>query len=383
MTTQSPYANLRLLAQLGISLPIIQAPMAGISTPALAAGVSNAGGLGSLGIGAASVAAAREMIRATRALTPQPFNINVFCHEPAVANPQVEAAWLAYLAPEFETFGAAKPTALREIYKSYRVDDAMHQMLLEERPAVVSIHFGLPTAQQIAELQAAGIVLLGTATSLPEAQLMEAAGIDAIVAQGIEAGGHRGVIDPHGPDEGLGTLALVRLLAQHISLPIIAAGGVMDGAGIAAVLALGAQAAQLGTAFVACPESAADAAYRDALAARPAQQTTLTRAISGRPARGLVNRLTELGAAADAPAIPDYPIAYDAGKTLSNAAKASGSAAFAAHWAGQGVGLNQAMPVAALMAALQVELSATINALANLQVRHDTHDAPHLESVQA
>ncbi|WP_293230195.1 nitronate monooxygenase [Paludibacterium sp.] len=358
-------ADKRLLALLDISSPIIQAPMAGVSTPALAAGVSNAGGLGSLGIGAANAEQARDMIRATRALTARPFNVNVFCHATAKANPRAEAAWLAYLTPCFREFGVAPPASLREIYRSYRDDADARAMLLEERPAVVSFHFGLPPAEHIAALKAAGIVLLATATSLDEARRIEAAGVDGIVAQGVEAGGHRGVFDPDEPDEGLGTLALVRLLVQRTSLPVIAAGGIMDGAGIAAALALGAVAAQLGTAFIACPESSADVLYRDQLAADPPRPTTLTRAISGRAARGLVNRLTEMGEAADAPALPDYPIAYDAAKALSTAAKAHGSAEFAAHWAGQGVALAQALPVTALMAQLQAELRETLAALTN------------------
>ena len=268
MDTTTRSGNHRsLLALLGIATPIIQAPMAGVSTPAMAAAVSEAGGLGSLGVGAMDADGARQAIRETRALTGKPFNINVFCHVPAVANAARERAWLDYLAPRFAEYGATPPASLREIYKTFVGDDAMFQMLLEEKPAVVSFHFGLPAQQTIDALHAAGIVLLASATSLQEARRIEAAGIDAIVAQGIEAGGHRGVFDPAGYDEGLGTLALVRVLARHTRLPVIAAGGIMDGAGIAAVLALGAQAAQMGTAFVGCAESAADAAYRAAFSA--------------------------------------------------------------------------------------------------------------------
>ncbi|MCY1504175.1 putative enoyl-[acyl-carrier-protein] reductase II [compost metagenome] len=243
----------------------------------------------------------------------------------------------------------------------------MLRMLREEKPAVVSFHFGLPAQQKIDALRDAGIVLLASATSLQEARQIEAAGIDAMVAQGIEAGGHRGVFDPAAYDEGLGTLALVRVLVQNTSLPVIAAGGIMDGAGIAAVLALGAQAAQLGTAFIACPETAADAAYRSALAAHSMRPTTLTRAISGRAARGFTNRFTELGAHPDAPAMPDYPIAYDAGKALHAAAKARGSAGYAPQWAGQAVPLARSLPAAALVERLQSELQDAIERLAALQ----------------
>ncbi|MDF3837436.1 nitronate monooxygenase [Cupriavidus basilensis] len=356
-----------LLSLLGIATPIIQAPMAGVSTPALAAAVSNAGGLGSLGVGAMNAESARKTIRETRALTDKPFNINLFCHAPAIANPAREAQWLAYLAPYFAEFGATPPAALREIYTSFVADEAMYAMLLEERPAVVSFHFGLPAQAWTDALRAAGIVLMATATSLDEARRIEDAGIDAIVAQGIEAGGHRGTFKAEGRDEGLGTLALVRLLARNTSLPVVAAGGIMDGAGIAAVLALGAQAAQLGTAFVACPESAADAAYRAALLAGQPAGTTLTSAISGRRARGFVNRLTGLGEARDCPPIPDYPLTYDAGKALHAAAKARGNAAFAAQWAGQAAQLSRSLPAAKLVARLRAELAETVAGLSRLQ----------------
>jgi len=375
--------DVRLLERLGIAVPIIQAPMAGVSTPALAAAVSEAGGLGSLGLGAATAESARTMIRQTRALTAKPFNVNLFCHRPAKANAQAEAAWLAYLAMEFRSVGATPPAVLREIYQSYQTDEAMHQMLLEERPAVVSFHFGLPPARKIAELKAAGIVLLATATSLQEAQRVQAAGMDAVVAQGIEAGGHRGVFDPNELDEGIGTMALTRLLVQGTSLPVIAAGGIMDGAGIAAALALGAQAAQLGTAFVACTESAADSAYRQALLADTHRATTMTRAISGRPARGLANRMTMLGELLDAPPIPDYPIAYDAEKALSAAAKAKGNAEYAAHWAGQAAALAQPMPAQQLVAALVTELRWSIDALRDVQAKWEEHRVGAVEAVIA
>ncbi|MGF6777310.1 NAD(P)H-dependent flavin oxidoreductase [Paraburkholderia sp. GAS334] len=352
-----------LLAKLGISVPIIQAPMAGVSTPALAAAVSNAGGLGSLGVGATTVEGARAMIRETRALTSKPFNINLFVHAAATADPEREARWLAYLAPEFARFGAEPPKALREIYKSAVDDDAMLAMLVEERPAVVSFHFGLPKPHIIEGLHDAGIVLLANATNPDEAAQIERAGIDAIVAQGIEAGGHRGMFDPEQPDEALGTLALVRVLVRQTSLPVIAAGGIMDGAGIAAMLALGAQAVQLGTAFVASPESAADAAYRQAIV-DPAVRTTLITSISGRPARGIQNRIAELGRAAGRPPFPDYPIAYDAGKALHAAAKAQGNHEYAAHWAGQAVRLSRAMPAAELVATLVRETAEAFEAAA-------------------
>lgn len=343
-----------LLQRLGIDYPIIQAPMAGTSTPALAAAVSNAGGLGSLGVGAMTPAATRAAIRAVRELTPRPFNINVFTHRPPQADPVVDAEWLAYLAPRFAAFDAAPPGHLQAIYSSFVDDDEMLSVLLEERPPVVSFHFGLPSRERIEALHKAGIVLLATATSAVEAEQIEAAGIDAIVAQGIEAGGHRGVFDPSERDEGLSTHVLVSLLKQQTTLPIIAAGGVMNGAGIAAALAAGAQAVQLGTAFITTPESAADAAYRTALLS-PGAGTTMTAAISGRPARCLENNFTALGRATDRPTIPAYPTAYDAGKALHAAAKARGDFSYGAQWAGQGVNLSRALSAASLMETLIAE----------------------------
>lgn len=344
----------RLLRALGVRIPIIQAPMAGISTPALVAAVSNAGALGSLGVGASTAQQAREQIVATRALTSKPFNVNVFCHQPAHSDPLREAVWLAHLQPLFAEFGAEPPAALKEIYRSFADDEALLQVLIEERPAVVSFHFGLPPTEWIDALHHAGIVLLGCATTPHEAMLIEQAGLDAIVAQGAEAGGHRGIFDP-GQDAMIGTLALVRLIAKQSTLPVIAAGGIMDGQGIASALLLGASAVQMGTAFVLSAESGADAAYRHALTSQRAHQTRVTAAISGRPARGLINRMhTDVGSP-DAPALPDYPIAYDAAKALNAAARARGNTDFAVQWAGQGAPMARALPAAELVATLARE----------------------------
>lgn len=351
-----------MLERLGMTLPIIQAPMAGVSTPAMAAAVSNAGGLGSIGVGATNAAGARQMIAELRGRTGRAFNVNVFAHAAPRIDPMREAAWLDWLKPQFEAFGAACPASLGVIYKSFLDDPEMLALLIETRPAVVSLHFGLPPDPAVRALKAAGIMLFATATSLDEARQIEARGIDVIVAQGIEAGGHRGIFDPAGPDDGLGTFALTRLLARQASVPVIAAGAIMDGAGIAAALSLGAVAAQLGTAFIACPESAADDAYRAALAGAGARHTSLTSLISGRPARAIANRFTALGqpgAGAPAPeTVPDYPIAYDAGKALNMAAKAAGEGGFGAQWAGQGAPMSRALPAAELVALLAREWSA-------------------------
>lgn len=351
----------RFLHKLGIELPIVQAPMAGVSTPEMAAAVSNAGGLGSLGVGPLDAQSTRQMIADVRAATDRPFNVNVFCNRPATADPAREAAWLARLGSEFQRHGATPPSRLREIYQTFLTDDAKLAVLLAERPAVVSFHFGLPAREKIEALHRAGIVLLATATTLEEGKSVAAAGIDAVVAQGYEAGGHRGVFDPDQPDDRLGTMALTRFLASKLDIPVIAAGGIMDGAGIAASLTLGAAAAQLGTAFIACPESLADAGYRAALLGPPAEHTVMTTAISGRPARCLANRFTALGQGIGKGMVPDYPIAYDAGKALHAAARAAGEFGYGAQWAGQGAPLARALPTAKLIDCLRSEMQLALS----------------------
>lgn len=329
--------------------------MAGVSTPALAAAVSNAGGLGSIGLGAADADAAQVMMKELRASTTASFNVNLFVHAEPTPNPEISAAWCDAMRSLFHRFGAQPPDSLRVIYKSFAQDSAMFRALIDHAPPVVSFHFGLPDQDKIDALKARGCLLLASATSLDEARTIERAGIDAIVAQGYEAGGHRGIFEPKGPDERLGTHALTRLIAKNSTLPVIAAGGVMDGAGIRAVLELGAIAAQLGTAFIGCPESAADGAYRAALKNAENTGTVMTSAISGRPARCLANRFTEWAQAVDTP-VPDYPIAYDAGKALNAAAKTAGEFGFGAQWAGQGAARARDMPAAQLVATLHEEL---------------------------
>ncbi len=349
-------AGQRLIDRLGVELPIIQAPMAGTATPAMAAAVSNAGGLGSIGIGTSPVDVARAMMRELRAQTDRPFHVNLFCDQPARRDPARDAAWLAFLAPQFEAFGAEPPSALTNTSQSFLGNQAMLDMLLEERPPVVSFHFGLPETGVLQALKDAGLTLIASATNLEDARVIEAAGLDAVIAQGIEAGGHRGTFDLDRPDERLGTFALTRLLVRELGIPVISAGGIMDGAGIAACLALGAGAAQLGTAFVACPESAASEDYRRDLLSPAAAHTAHTAAISGRPARGIFTRFVCEVSRPDAPPIPDYPLAYDAFKSLTAVAQAAGNHDYGARWAGQGASLARAMPAAELVAILKLEL---------------------------
>lgn len=347
-----------IVAKLGLRWPIFQAPMAGVSTPAMAAAVSEAGGLGAMGLGAAGVDGAREMLRAARGLTDRPVNANFFCHKPAVRDAASEAAWVEMMRPVFAEFGAEPPETLSEIYQSFATDRAMMDMVLEERPGVVSLHFGLPDPARIAELQAAGNLVFASATSAAEAQACVAAGVDAVVAQGIEAGGHRGVFDPEAADEELPTLALVAQICAAVEVPVIAAGGIMDGADVTAALDAGAVAAQMGTAFIDTEESAADAAYRAALGASESAPTVLTRALSGRAARCVSNRFVALGAALGPENAPAYPVAYDLAKALNAAAKAMGETGFGAQWAGSGFARLRSGSAADILRMIGAELDA-------------------------
>ena len=232
----------------------------------------------------------------------------------------------------------------------------MLEVLVRTRPAVVSFHFGLPSARQVDALHGAGCVLMATATNPAEARAIEAAGIDVVVAQGYEAGGHRGIFDAAAPDAALGTFALVRLLAHAVRIPGVAAGGILDGQGIDAALRLGASGVQMGTAFLACPEATTSAHHR-ALLAQPELGTAVTATISGRPARGIVNPFfTQIGAPGH-PDIPDYPIAYDAAKALHAAAGARGIQDYSVNWAGQAYALARALPAGELVQVLVDEMT--------------------------
>jgi nitronate monooxygenase len=320
--------------------------------------VSNAGGLGSLAVGASNVTTARTSILDLKARTSKPYNINVFAHKVATKDAQREAKYLDTLKPFFQSFDANAPTSLHEIYQSFIVDENMLNLFTELKPPVVSFHFGLPPPKVIQTLRSTGAFLMATATNLAEARLIQEAGIDAVVAQGFEAGGHRGIFDPAAPDDKLSTATLTRLLVKNIRIPIVAAGGIMDGDCIGAMMRLGATAVQLGTAFIACSESAADQAYRRSLSSSAAYHTCMTPVISGRPARALPNKFTALSTNhALLDNLPSYPIAYDAGKALHAAAKARGDFGFGAYWAGQGAPLSRSMPAGELMSILAYELN--------------------------
>ncbi|UOQ69644.1 NAD(P)H-dependent flavin oxidoreductase [Hymenobacter volaticus] len=342
--------------RLGLLHPIIQAPMAGVSTPALAVAVSEAGALGSLATAAlpGPEVVAQQLAELATA-TNRPFNVNVFCHQPSPADPAHDAQWLAYLRPFFADLHSTPPTQLQEIYSSFRTNDALLAVLVQAQPRVISFHFGLPTAPQLAALRRTGALLLACVTSPAEAHVAEAAGVDALLAQGVEAGGHRGTFDPV-IEPGIPTLELTRQVVQQSRLPVIAAGGLMDGADLAAVLRAGAVAGQFGTAFVACPESAASAAYRAALLQQPPLPTALTTVISGRPARGLVNRFMQDIDQPGRPPVAAYSRAFQAGKALVAAAQQANEPGFAVQWAGMGVGRARVLPAAELVRTLALEL---------------------------
>ncbi|WP_033790039.1 NAD(P)H-dependent flavin oxidoreductase [Pantoea septica] len=343
---------------LQIAFPLIQAPMAGVSTPELAAAVSNAGALGSISLGAATPAQAYAMLERLRQLTAAPINVNLFCHAPPQRNAERERAWLERFAPLFAQYGAPPPPALTEIYPTFDAGSPLLEPILEAAPAAVSFHFGLPEQRAIDRLKKQGILTLASATSVEEARQIAAAGIDFVVAQGFEAGGHRGIFDPEQADAQMNTRKLVQTIRNHCDLPVIAAGGIMDGSDIAAMMKLGAAGVQLGTAFLLCPESAANAAWRAALKSDAAQETEMTAAISGRPARCLSNAFCRTTRDVSRDAIPDYPLAYSLGKALAAAAATQGEHGFGAQWAGQGAPRAREIAAAELVNTLIAEYRA-------------------------
>ena len=347
-----------LLEQLDIKHPIFLAPMAGVSTPTLAAEVSNQGGLGSLGLGASTVEAARQQILETQGLTHQSFQVNFFCHESQPQDDAITKQWIEYLTPYFTQYHATPPTELNCIYPSFRDHDEYLNLVLETRPKAVSFHFGIPHHHQTQALKDAGILTMVSATNLVEALEIEAAGIDIIVAQGIEAGGHRGSFNPTF-DSAIQTVDLVKLLKQHCHLPIVAAGGIMNGHHAYKLIQLGAKAVQLGTAFVQCKSSNANTAYRTALFNTPLTQ--ITAAISGRPARGLINHWHTQIDSPKRPVLAGYPYCYDLGKQLNAAASVQGDYGFGAFWAGANVSQIRQIEAADLINQLVLEMSQNAN----------------------
>jgi nitronate monooxygenase len=344
----------RLVDLLGIEHPLVLAPMAGLGTVELAASVCAGGGLGSLGCVGLRPERVMQAVDELRTLTDKPINTNFFCHSAARADRVREADWRDRLAPYYKEFGLdlSLATGQSEILP---FDDALCTVVEQVKPEIVSFHFGLPEPALLARVKAAGCCVMGSATTVAEACWLEARGADVIIAQGYEAGGHRGMFLAANPEEEAAsqpsTLALVPQIADAVGVPIIAAGGIADGRGIAAAFVLGAAGVQIGTAYLFCPEAAISPLYRDALRQARADTTILTGVFTGRPARALSNRLThELGPLQGV--TPDFPTAMLALAPLRRKAEQRGSREFSPHWAGQAAPLGREMPAKALTRAL-------------------------------
>ncbi len=335
-----------LIRRLGMQVPIVQAPMAGATTPAMAAAVCEAGGLGSLAAAYLSPAALELQLRETRRLTQRPFAVNLFApfEDPQVA-PETLSRALAELLPFRERLG------LPSAGTPARVERFEEQLvaLMREPPAALSFCFGLIPPAAIAQCRAAGTVTIGTATSVEEARALEESGVDAICAQGAEAGAHRGTFDARAEPSGIGLLALLPQILAAVRVPVLAAGGLMDGRGIREVLSMGAAAAQLGTAFLRSPESSIPQVHKDALASgRP---TVVTRAFSGRPARALANRFTR-----EVREPAPFPLQNALTREIRQAAAARGDAEALSLWAGEGAAMARALPAGELVRQLAREL---------------------------
>jgi nitronate monooxygenase len=334
---------------LGVEFPIIQAPMAGSQASELAIAVSNAGGLGSLPCAMLSLDAMQTELMAIRARTDKPFNVNFFCHTPPEPNAQREAGWRALLQPYFEELGIVSSDAPAPVRAPFSA--AAADVLEPFKPAVVSFHFGLPAADLLKRVKGWGSKVFASATTVAEALWLSRFGVDAIIAQGVEAGGHRGIFLSEDMTTQVGTFALLPQIARAVGVPVIAAGGIADAKGVAAAMALGASGVQLGTAYLLCPEATTHPVHRAALQSDGAVHTALTNLFSGGPARGIMNRLmADLGPLN--PAVPAFPLAVGALAALRKKAESLGRGDFSPLWAGQNVSGCRSMPAAALTRAL-------------------------------
>jgi nitronate monooxygenase len=331
---------------LGIELPIIQAPMAGVQDSRMAVAVSNAGGLGSLPCAMFSPEVMRKELTHIAAHTTRPYNVNFFCHTPPKPNAEREAAWRAALTPYYREFAldpAASPSGV--VRAPFNAEAAT--VLDDFRPAVVSFHFGLPSAELLARARGWGSKVFSSATTVDEARWLEDHGVDAIIAQGCEAGGHRGMFLSDDLSTQVGTFALLPQIVQAVALPVVAAGGIADAKGVAAAMALGAAGVQIGTAYLLCPEATTSVVHRQALKSEAARHTALTNLFSGRPARGIVNRLMrELGPVSAI--VPDFPLASSAVGLLRAKAESQGSGDFSPLWSGQNASGCREIPAADL-----------------------------------
>lgn len=351
-----------LIDLLGIEHPILQAPMGGESTPAMASAVSNAGGLGGLGCTFMPMDELREKAETIRSGTNRPFNLNFFAHPEPQADLDVDEATRSRVQPFYDELGLGEAPQ-RGAPPCQSFNEEKLAVVLELRPAVVSFHFGLPPQRLVRALQDAGSLILCSATTVAEACQLESDGVDAIIAQGWEAGGHRGTFHFSQEDFGVGTMALVPQVADAVSVPVIAAGGIGDGRGIAAAFALGASGVQMGTAFLACPEANVTNAYRAQLREAKDDETRLTPAFSGRPARAKNNRYIQAMAGERRP-LPDFPTMYSFSDPLraagANAPGPDGENDFDFLLWGQGAPLSREMPAADLMEKLVAEAQAIL-----------------------
>lgn len=331
---------------LGVELPIVQAPMAGSQGSALAIAVSNAGGLGSLPCATLTVDATRKELAAIRTGTDRPFNVNFFCHQQPTPNAEREAQWRAALAPYYAEFGVAE-AEIASGPGRLPFNEQAAALLEEFNPPVVSFHFGLPDAALLAQVKRWGAKVLSSATTVDEARWLEAHGADVIIAQGLEAGGHRGMFLTADVNTQIGTMALVPQIVRAVQLPVIAAGGIADATGVAAAMRLGAAGVQVGTAYLFCPESNTSAVHRAALNSDAVVVTALTNVFTGRPARGIVNRIMrELGPLSTV--APEFPLAAAAITPLRMKAEQHGSGELSPLWAGQNARGGRTIPAAQL-----------------------------------
>lgn len=320
---------------LGIDYPLIQAPMAGVQNHALTAAVSNTGALGSLPCAMFSAEMLRHELTTLHACTTRPYNLNFFCHTQPAPDAEQEALWRKTLAPYFAEYGI-DPAEIPAGAGRQPFNADMAEVLREFCPAVVSFHFGLPAPDLLEMVRGAGAKILSSATTVEEAQWLEAQGVDAVIAQGLEAGGHRGMFLTRDLHSQIGTFALLPQIVQAVKIPVIAAGGIADAQGVAAAMALGASGVQVGTAYLCSHEATTSAIHRAALQSDAARVTALTNLFSGRPARGIVNRvMRELGCINSA--APVFPLATAAIAPLRAKAEAAGSGDFSPLWAGQNV----------------------------------------------
>ena len=344
MTNTPP--DQRITRLLGVDLPVIQAPMVAAAMHEIVIAVAQAGGLGSLACAGLDAQQIRAEMRAIRAATDKPVNLNFFCHQPPAVDAAREAAWRAHLQPYYLELGIDPalpiPTSVRHPF-----GEEMCALVEELRPGVVSFHFGLPAPELLARVKASGAVVLSSATTVAEALWLEQHGCDAIIAQGWEAGGHRGMFLTDDIDAQVGTFALVPQIVDAVTLPVIAAGGIADARGVRAALALGASAVQVGTAYLLCPEARTSAIHRAALAQARDDQTRLTNVFTGRPARGIANRLVREAGPMSGPA-PAFPLAGGASLLLKQKAEAQGSGDFSLLWSGQAARLAASLPASAL-----------------------------------